>query len=134
MPLEERFEKPLPKAALPTEAFYSDGATKVGDAQIEYGYLIEAHTDGDIYVAFPELNVIVVGDIVAPDRDPVFDWFGGGWLGGRVDALAFLLERSDKDTRFIPSYGPRRRSCRSAKRARHDGQAVRADGGARAAR
>ncbi len=36
----------------------------------------------------------------------MFDWFGGGWLGGRVDALAFLLERSDKDTRFVPSYGP----------------------------
>lgn len=106
VPLEERFEAPLPTAALPTEVFYTDGATKVGDAQIEYGYLIEAHTDGDIYVAFPQLNVIVVGDSVAPDRDPVFDWFGGGWLGGRVDALAFLLERSDKDTRFVPSYGP----------------------------
>ena len=106
VPLEERFEKPLPKAALPTDTFYTDGATKVGDAEIEYGYLIEAHTDGDIYVAFPKLNVIVVGDIVAPARDPVFDWFGGGWLGGRIDALALLLERSDKDTRFIPSYGP----------------------------
>jgi glyoxylase-like metal-dependent hydrolase (beta-lactamase superfamily II) len=106
VPLEERFEKPLPKAALPTDTFYTDGATKVGDAEIEYGYLIEAHTDGDIYVAFPKLNVIVVGDIVAPARDPVFDWFGGGWLGGRVDALAFLLERSNKDTKFIPSYGP----------------------------
>lgn len=106
VPPEERFEKPLPRAALPTETFYTDGATTVGDARIEYGYLIEAHTDGDIYVAFPELNVIVVGDVVAPDRDPVFDWFGGGWLGGRVDALAALLERSDKDTRFVPSYGP----------------------------
>jgi hypothetical protein len=31
---------------------------------------------------------------------------GGGWLGGRVDALALLLERSDARTRFVPSYGP----------------------------
>jgi len=106
VPHEERFEKALPKSALPTESFYTDGATKVGDARIEYGYLIEAHTDGDIYVAFPDQNVIVVGDIVAPDRDPVFDWFGGGWLGGRIDALALLLELSNKDTRFVPSYGP----------------------------
>jgi len=106
VPNEERFEKPLPKSALPTETFYTDGTTEVGDARIEYGYLIEAHTDGDIYVAFPQQNVIVVGDMVAPDRDPVFDWFGGGWLGGRIDALALLLERSDKDTKFIPSYGP----------------------------
>jgi len=48
VPLEERFEKPLPKAALPTDTFYTDGTTKVGDAEIEYGYLIEGHTDGDI--------------------------------------------------------------------------------------
>ena len=115
-------------------SFTRTARRKLAMRGIEYGYLIEAHTDGDIYVAFPELNVIVVGDIVAPDRDPVFDWFGGGWLGGRVDALAFLLERSDKDTRFIPSYGAGRRSCRGTKRARHDGHAVRADGRARAAR
>ena len=25
-------------------------------------------------------------------RDPALDWFGGGWLGGRVDSLAMLLE------------------------------------------
>src|SRR5690606_21846786 len=41
-----------------------------------------------------------------PQIDPVFDWFGGGWLGGRVDALAKLLEMSDAGTRFVPSYGP----------------------------
>jgi hypothetical protein len=36
----------------------------------------------------------------------VLDWFGGGWLGGRVDALALLLEISDEQTQFVPSYGP----------------------------
>jgi glyoxylase-like metal-dependent hydrolase (beta-lactamase superfamily II) len=106
LPEEERWEKPLPKAAQPTDVFFTEGAAAVGDVRMEYGYLLEAHTDGDIYVAFPDLNVIVVGDAVAPVRDPVFDWFGGGWLGGRVDALDLLLERSDANTRFVPSYGP----------------------------
>ena len=106
LPEEERYEKPLPEAARPTETFYTTGSTSVGNRQIEYGYLIEAHTDGDIYVAFPELNVIAVGDVLSPEIDPVFDWFGGGWLGGRVDALAKLLEMSDAETRFVPSYGP----------------------------
>jgi cyclase len=103
---EERYQSPLPPAGRPTETFYTEGATKIGAQPIEYGYLIEAHTDGDIYVAFPALNVIAAGDVLAPERDPVFDWFGGGWLGGRVDALARLLERSDARTRFVPSYGP----------------------------
>lgn len=102
---EERYEPPLPPAAQPTETFYTEDATRIGEQPIEYGHLIAAHTDGDIYVAFPNLNVIAAGDVLSPVRDPVFDWFGGGWLGGRVDALSLLLERSDEDTRFVPSYG-----------------------------
>ena len=49
---------------------------------------------------------IAVGDALAPTGDPVLDWWGGGWLGGRVDSLALLLARSDAETRFVPSYGP----------------------------
>jgi glyoxylase-like metal-dependent hydrolase (beta-lactamase superfamily II) len=103
---EDRYEKPLPPAGRPTESFHTTGATTIGGRRIEYGYLLEAHTDGDIYVAFPEANVIAVGDVLSPQRDPVFDWFGGGWLGGRVDSLGKLLAISNASTRFVPSYGP----------------------------
>ena len=106
LPTEDRYERPLPNAALPTETTFTDGATRIGGQAIEYGYMILAHTDGDLYVAFPDLNVIAVGDVASRVRDPVFDWFGGGWLGGRVDSLATLLELGDADTRFVPSYGP----------------------------
>jgi glyoxylase-like metal-dependent hydrolase (beta-lactamase superfamily II) len=106
LPDEDRYEQPLPAAARPTESFHTAGATAIGGRRIEYGYLLEAHTDGDIYVAFPDANIIAVGDVVSPARDPVFDWFGGGWLGGRVDSLAKLLSLSNASTRFVPSYGP----------------------------
>ena len=39
VPAEDRYEKPLPEAARPTQTFYTNDATKVGDARIEYGYL-----------------------------------------------------------------------------------------------
>jgi len=103
---EERYEQALPAAGRPTESFFTHGSTSIGGRRIDYGYLIEAHTDGDIFVSFPDLNVIATGDVVSPLRDPVFDWFGGGWLGGRVDALALLLEHSDDKTRFVPGFGP----------------------------
>jgi glyoxylase-like metal-dependent hydrolase (beta-lactamase superfamily II) len=106
VPAEERYEKPLPKAGRPTKTFFTTDATTIGDRKIEYGYLIEAHTDGDIYVRFPHANVIAVGDVVSPQRDPALDWFGGGWLGGRVDALAKLLALGDARTRYVPSVGP----------------------------
>lgn len=106
VPSEDRYEKPLPPAGRPAKTFYTSDTTVIGGRRIDYGYLIEAHTDGDIYVAFPEANVIAAGGVVSPESDPVLDWFGGGWLGGRVDALARLLAMSGRDTRFVPSDGP----------------------------
>ena len=106
LPAEDRYQPALPREAVPSQVFYDAGRTVVGGQSIDYGYLLEAHTDGDIYVYFREANLIAVGDAIAPAGDPVLDWFGGGWIGGRVDALAKLLELTDTQTRFIPSYGP----------------------------
>jgi len=102
----ERYEPPLAAAGRPTKAFHAEGTVTIGKSRVDYGYLLEAHTDGDIYVFFPGLNVIAVGGVLSPQSDPEFDWFGGGWLGGRLDALTRLLALGDKDTRFVPSVGP----------------------------
>jgi glyoxylase-like metal-dependent hydrolase (beta-lactamase superfamily II) len=106
LPTEDRYQPPLAPAGRPTKAFHTEATAVVGETKIDYGYLLEAHTDGDIYVFFPDLNVVAVGDVVSPQRDPEFDWFGGGWLGGRLDSLKQLLALGDKDTRFVPSVGP----------------------------
>jgi cyclase len=104
-PEEDRYETPLPESGRPSQTFFSHGEMTAGRERIEYGYLLLAHTDGDIYVHFRDANVIAVGDALSPERDPELDWFGGGWIGGRVDALERLLEISDDQTRFVPSYG-----------------------------
>jgi glyoxylase-like metal-dependent hydrolase (beta-lactamase superfamily II) len=106
LPKEDRYEKPVPKEAQPAESFYTTGETKIGGERVEYGYLLEAHTDGDIYVHFRDTNVIAVGDAVSPVRDPELDWFGGGWLGGRLDSQKLLLTLGNAATKFVPSYGP----------------------------
>jgi glyoxylase-like metal-dependent hydrolase (beta-lactamase superfamily II) len=106
LPDEDRYEKPVATQAQPTESFYTTGETAIGGERIAFGYLLEAHTDGDIYVHFRDSNVIAVGDAVSPARDPELDWFGGGWLGGRVDSLKLLLGLGDARTRIVPSYGP----------------------------
>jgi cyclase len=103
---EDRYEKALPAAAHPTVTFFTGDQTLAGDERIEYGHLLEAHTDGDIYVFFRDANVLAAGDAVSPLKDPVLDWFGGGWLGGRVDAQDKLLKLTNAETRIVPSYGP----------------------------
>src|SRR5712671_5159993 len=103
---EDRYEKALPAEARPTVTFFAGDQTFAGDERVEYGHLLEAHTDGDIYVFFRDANVLAAGDAISPLKDPVLDWFGGGWLGGRVDAQEKLLKLSDEKTRIVPSYGP----------------------------
>ena len=105
VPEEDRYRPPVSVQAQPTESFYTTGSTTIGGQRIEYGYLLEAHTDGDAYVYFRDANVIAVGDAIAPHQDVELDWWGGGWLGGRIDSLAHVLELTDARTRFVPSYG-----------------------------
>jgi cyclase len=118
LPDEDRYQPPVPVQAQPTESFYTTGSTTIAGNRIEYGYLVAAHTDGDAYVYFRDANVIAVGDALAPERDPELDWWGGGWLGGRADALKQLLDLTDARTRFVPSYGAP--VGRTAVQAEHD--------------
>ena len=110
VPAEDRYEKARPKAARPTEVFETTGSLKAGlsqDAeQIDYGYLLLAHTSGDIYVHFKNANVLAVGDVASPLRDPALDWFTGAWIGGRVDAMDLLLKLANEQTKIVPAYGP----------------------------
>jgi glyoxylase-like metal-dependent hydrolase (beta-lactamase superfamily II) len=106
VPAEDRYEKARPKAARPTETFLTTGSLKAGGEQIDYGYLTLAHTSGDIYVYFKNANVLAVGDVASPQRDPALDYFTGAWIGGRVDAMDLLLKLSNEQTKIVPAYGP----------------------------
>jgi glyoxylase-like metal-dependent hydrolase (beta-lactamase superfamily II) len=103
---EDRYEKARPKAARPTETFLTTGSLKTGGEQIDYGYLTLAHTNGDIYVFFRNANVLAVGDVASPLRDPALDYLTGAWIGGRVDAMDILLRVANEQTRIVPAYGP----------------------------
>jgi glyoxylase-like metal-dependent hydrolase (beta-lactamase superfamily II) len=106
VPAEDRWVKAPPKEAVPTVTFRGKGEMKSGAESIEFGYLLEAHTRGDAYVYFRDSNVLAAGDVVSPLRDPALDWYAGGWLGGRADAMDDLLELVNDQTRIVPAYGP----------------------------
>jgi glyoxylase-like metal-dependent hydrolase (beta-lactamase superfamily II) len=74
-----------------------------------YAQLTQAHTDGDIYVAFPQHNVIVAGGAVTASSYPILDYITGGWLGGMAAATEKLIEMSDADTLIVPDSGPPQR-------------------------
>ena len=106
VPELDRYEKARPKAARPTETFETAGSMTAGDEKIDYGYLLLAHTSGDIYVFFRKANVLAVGDVASPLRDPALDYFTGAWIGGRVDAMDKVLTLANEQTKIVPAYGP----------------------------
>jgi glyoxylase-like metal-dependent hydrolase (beta-lactamase superfamily II) len=106
VPELDRFEKARPKEARPTETFETAGSMTAGDEKIDYGYLLLAHTSGDIYVFFRKANVLAVGDVASPLRDPALDYFTGAWIGGRVDAMDKILTLANEQTKIVPAYGP----------------------------
>lgn len=105
-PSQDRWIKAPPRQAVPQVTFRDRHELTAGGERIQCGYLLEAHTRGDAYVYFRDADVLVAGDVLSPERDPVHDWFAGGWLGGRVDALEALIELANESTRIVPAYGP----------------------------
>jgi glyoxylase-like metal-dependent hydrolase (beta-lactamase superfamily II) len=97
---------PLPKAARPTETFYTTKNMDFGGQLIEAGYMLQAHTDSDIYVYFPQANILMVGDAVAPGHYPDLDWSTGGWISGMVDGQKKLLDVAKDDTKIVAGTGP----------------------------
>jgi glyoxylase-like metal-dependent hydrolase (beta-lactamase superfamily II) len=99
----QRFE-PLPEIAQPNRTFYDSDELENG---VRYGYLRHAaHTDGDLYVHFPDENVLAVGDAVSGAGWPFVDWWTGGWIGGIVGTLELVLSLMNDETRVVPARGP----------------------------
>jgi glyoxylase-like metal-dependent hydrolase (beta-lactamase superfamily II) len=100
---EDKTYPPRAMAARPTKTFYDKQA--FGDG-IEAGYLLQAHTDGDLYVHFKKANVIVAGGAVAPANGwPVIDWSTDGWIGGHVRGLETLIALADDKTVIVGAQG-----------------------------
>jgi len=103
-PWNGRKFKKLPKIAQPNKTFYDKGTL---DSGIGYGYIPDAaHTDGDLYVYFPQQNVLAVGDAAYGQGWPVVDWWTGGWIGGIAGGLQRIQSVADKDTKIVPARGP----------------------------
>ncbi len=121
-PYEDRVYRPIPADGLPTETFYDRGAVPFAGGEARYSYALQAHTDGDMLVHFPEQNVIVAGGALKTDGWQYIDWWTGGWMGsgparalnnvliptygGMVGGLQTLLEMADDDTVIVPASGP----------------------------
>ncbi len=104
---EGRRYAPRPVKARPNQTFfYGSNSLEFGGQLLEYGYLPQAHTDGDLYVYFPREDVLVAGDVMGGRRYPLLDPCSNGWLGGMSQGLKALAARAGADTRIVAGQGP----------------------------
>jgi cyclase len=96
---------PLPPKARPTKTTRERDSLEFAGQHIDYAYLPAAHTDGDLYIHFPEQNILAAGGPVSAERWPILDIRNGGWLGGLVRAHETLAALVKPDTRIVPAEG-----------------------------
>jgi glyoxylase-like metal-dependent hydrolase (beta-lactamase superfamily II) len=100
---------PRAKEALPNDTFFPHESPRKmnwGIEPIQYGHMFQAHTDGDIYVFFPGVNILMAGDVLSVGRYPILDYSTHGWIGGMLNANRDLLQFVDAQTKIIPGTGP----------------------------
>jgi cyclase len=104
---EKTIYKAQPAATLPNRTFVYDlQVLDFAGTRVQYAHVDPAHTDGDIYVRFPEENVIVMGDLLSPGRYPLVDTASNGYLGGFLAGLRTIGALCDGQTRLVPGAGP----------------------------
>jgi glyoxylase-like metal-dependent hydrolase (beta-lactamase superfamily II) len=98
---------PLPLIARPNQTTWTGGELKAGAETLSYGYLSQAHTDGDLYIKLVKANVLVTGGVVAGNGWPTPDWVTGGWINGTVAGYRALITQCDASTKVVTAYGER---------------------------
>ncbi len=98
---------PMMKEQLPTLTFYWGQIERpFRDDTIEIGYLLQAHTDGDLYMLVKDANVLYTGPAIVADGWATVDETTNGFIGGLTDAYETLDQLIDDRTVIVPASGP----------------------------
>jgi len=97
----------LPPDAVPTKTYTAGTLTlRVRGRTAIVGHIANAHTDGDSYVWFPQINVLSTGDIVTLGRYPNIDFANGGNIKGMIAGVGQYLKMVNDKTEIVPGHGP----------------------------
>jgi glyoxylase-like metal-dependent hydrolase (beta-lactamase superfamily II) len=103
---DEILHTPVPAAALPNRTFHDTLSIPFRGATIELGYLLQVHTDGDVYAWFPAQKILYTGPAVRSDAWAAVDEATNGWIGGLMDGYDKLASFTAPDVRIVPASGP----------------------------
>ncbi|MGH8149016.1 MAG: MBL fold metallo-hydrolase [Steroidobacteraceae bacterium] len=96
---------PLPRTAWPTKTTRDKGSLEFAGQHVDYVYLPAAHTNGDLYIHFPERDLLVGGGPFSAEAWPILDIRNGAWIGGLVQAHQTVAALVKPSTRIVPANG-----------------------------
>ena len=97
---------PMAQEHLPNRTFYwGELELPFRNDTIEIAYLLQAHTDGDIYVQIKEANILFTGPAILADSWATVDETTNGFIGGLTDAYDTLGNIIDDNTVIVPASG-----------------------------
>jgi len=100
-----RFSPGKPAAARPPISFNDTMSFHLNGEEVFAFHAPSAHTDGDVFVYFPESDVLHLGDVYRTTSYPIIDVYNGGTLRGTVAAMDKAIDLAGPDTKVIPGHG-----------------------------
>ena len=93
------------ESGLPVATFTGKMSIYAGDQRMRLIGLGPGHTDGDLAVWVPGLNILHTGDVFMSSDYPLIDSNTGGTILGLIKSINKLIDLSDKETVVIPGHG-----------------------------
>jgi glyoxylase-like metal-dependent hydrolase (beta-lactamase superfamily II) len=88
-----------------TEEIAGEYEQTFGGVKIRLLYYGPAHTDNDIVMFLPELNILHMGDLLFHELHPYIDRAAGATTSGWQSALAEAMKLCNDETIVIPGHG-----------------------------
>ena len=93
------------RAALPTLTFTDTVTFHLNGHTASVFYVMNAHTDGDSVIHFPEVNIIHAGDVMFNKLFPFIDLDSGGSVDGFIAGQKKIISMANSQTKIIPGHG-----------------------------
>jgi glyoxylase-like metal-dependent hydrolase (beta-lactamase superfamily II) len=99
------FAPQQPAEARPLITFNDTMSFHLNSEEVRAFLAPPAHTDGDVFVYFPESDVLHLGDVYRTTSYPIIDVYNGGTLRGTIAAMDMAIDIAGPDTKIIPGHG-----------------------------
>ena len=89
----------------PTKTFTDTHDLRIGTHAVQLRHVGPGHTDNDVFVWLPELNVLHTGDLLFHKRHPFIDRAADATTTGWMTSLDAMIGLCDAETIVIPGHG-----------------------------